>query len=327
MNNPKLNVFEKTSDEQPIPLIVNGGGGKGNRLEGENTGRFSGLVARRVGYYGKRLCPNADLSAEHFYGAVLDSGEPVSWIDRLMFRVPLAAFPVDMGAFVPRDRWTWDLKPEYRRLFTVVKTGRMKDGLMLYVELVLVDPFRAVRSQFIDVLEHLCRVGVILGGNSRWYAGRLANKFSLMEVETRFDCGWPLCDAVRDMADEYAVSRVDVPGRFSVDLNAWHYRHERGNLIKVYARGDFIRLEMVFYGKMLRGISPGDLNIRPARLISRLAPVHREVFRRIARNKPGLGKYLFTLLDSAVPLTDRVKGLPRSLISGMLAAGQSDNVF
>ena len=106
-------------------------------------------------------------------------------------------FPGGYGAFVPRDRWTWDLKPEYRRLFTVVKTGRMKDGLMLYVELVLVDPFRAVRSQFIDVLEHLCRVGVIPGGNSRWYAGRLANKFSLMEVETRFDCGWPLCDAVR----------------------------------------------------------------------------------------------------------------------------------
>jgi hypothetical protein len=47
MNNPKLNVYEKTSDENPISLIVQGGGGKGDRLEGENTGRFSGLVARR----------------------------------------------------------------------------------------------------------------------------------------------------------------------------------------------------------------------------------------------------------------------------------------
>ncbi len=327
MNNPKLNVFEKTSDENPISLIVQGGGGKGGRLEGENTGRFSGLVAWRARYYDEHVWDDADFSAEHFYGAVLDSGEPVSWIDRLMFRVPLSTFPVDMGAFVPRDQWTQDLKPEYRRLFTVVKTGRMKDGLMLYVELVLVDPFRSVRSQFIGVLEHLCRVGVIPGGNSRWYAGRLANKFSLNEVETRFDCGWQLCDAVRDMADEYAVSRSDDPGRFSVDITSWKMRYNRGNLIKIYAREDFIRLEVVLYGKMLRGISPGDLNIRPARLISRLAPVHREVFRRIARNKPGLGKYLFTLLDSAVILSDRVKGLPRSLISGMLAEGQADNVF
>lgn len=286
------------------------------------------LTKRILQSYKTRYSGYEDHNPFMFYGSVLSDDVPISWIDRLQFKVPVSLVPVDESFFTDSvsKKYQKGLSEKYQIPGTVIKIGWAGKDKFLYVDVLYFYFNRPVFSALVDLLLSLMDRHIIKLSANRKRAIETAKLFKLNEAEIRFDMAGGKNDLGGKIINLLGIYRDD-QGRLKI--SSWVSRREAGYYLKVYERKNFVRVEIVLYSKALKDVATTFIDLsKPVTFINRLLPTIFIFIERIARLKKELRPVLEILRNCKI-FQKRIKeiSVPLGLGNINIFQAQLNNVF